>query len=48
MFAAILIFFLYDTKDNMLVIIYAKFEINSCCGWDFRQGGGGKLTPLVI
>ena len=25
----------------MLVIIHAKFEVNSCCGWDFRQGGGG-------
>ena len=28
----------------MLVIIHAKFEVNSCCGWDFRQGGG-KFTP---
>ena len=28
----------------MLVIIHAKFEVNSCCGWDFRQGGGGKFT----
>ena len=32
--------FFYETKDNMLVIIHAKFEVNSCCGWDFRQGGG--------
>ena len=30
-------FFYYETKDNMLVIIHAKFEVNSCCGWDFRQ-----------
>ena len=37
---AILIFF-YETKDNMLMIMHAKFEVNSCCGWDFRQGGGG-------
>ena len=22
----------------MLVIMHAKFEVNSCCGWDFRQG----------
>ena len=28
----------------MLVIIRAKFEVNSCCGWEFRQGGG-KFTP---
>ena len=27
----------------MLVIIHAKFEVNSCCGWDFRQGG--KFAP---
>ena len=32
-------FLFYETKDNMLVIIHAKFEVNSCCGWDFRQGG---------
>ena len=38
--------FIYETKDNMLVIIHAKFEVNSCCG--FRRGGGGgggKSTP---
>ena len=28
--------FFYETKDNMLVIIHAKFEVNSSCGWDFR------------
>ena len=32
--------FFYETKDNILVIIHAKFEVNSCCSWDFRQGGG--------
>ena len=32
-------FFFYETKDNMLVIMHAKFEVNSCCGWDFMQGG---------
>ena len=31
-------FFFYETKDNMLVIMHAKFEVNSFCGWDFRQG----------
>ena len=31
-------FFFYKTKDIMLVIMHAKFEVNSCCGWDFRQG----------
>ena len=36
-------FFFNKTKDNMLVIIHAKFEVNSCYGWDFRQGG--KFTP---
>ena len=20
--------------------MHAKFEVNSCCSWDFRQGGG--------
>ena len=33
--------YVFKTKD-MLVIIHAKFEVNSCCGWDFRQGGGGN------
>ena len=33
--------FFHETKDDMLVIMHAKFEVNSCCGWDFRQGGGG-------
>ena len=42
----------------MLVIIHAKFEVNSCFGSDFRQGGGGgdrifgslnlQLFPLVL
>ena len=25
-------FFFYETNDNMLVIMHAKFEVNSCCG----------------
>ena len=29
-------FFFYEAKDNILMIIHAKFEVNSCCGWDFR------------
>ena len=29
-------FFLMKQKI-MLVIIHAKFEVNSCCGWDFRD-----------
>ena len=31
-------FFFYETEDYMLVIVHAKFEVNSCRGWDFRQG----------
>ena len=39
-------FFFMKQKDNiMLVIIHAKFEVNSCCGWDYRQGGGVNLPP---
>ena len=34
-YGAILNFFI-ETKVNMLVIMHAKFEVNSCCGWDFR------------
>ena len=30
-------FFFNETKDNMLVIMHAKFEVNSCCSWDFRH-----------
>ena len=33
-----LIFF-YETKGNILVIMQAKFEVNSCCGWDFSRRG---------
>ena len=36
-------FFFNETKDSMLVIIHAKFEVNKYCGWDFRQRG--KFTP---
>ena len=39
--------FFYETKDNnMLVIMHAKFEVNNCCGWDFRHAGG-KFTPCT-
>ena len=41
--------FFYETKDNMLVFIYDyllfKFEVNNCCGWDFRQGVGVNISP---
>ena len=38
-------FFFHKTKDNVLVIIHAKIEVNNCCGWDFRQGGEVNLPP---
>ena len=39
-------FFFQETKDNMLVIIHAKFEVNSCCGWDYRQGVNLPPPPM--
>ena len=40
--------FFYETKDNMLVIIHAKFEVNSYCGWDFRQGYPPPCTIATL
>ena len=36
-------FFLMKQKIIMLVIMHAKFEVNSFCAWYFRQGA--KFTP---
>ena len=30
----------------MLVIIHTKFEVNSCCGWDFRQNRVKVITEI--
>ena len=47
-YATILNFF-YETKDNnMLVIMHAKFEVNSWCGWDFRQRINLQCTNAII